>query len=424
MAKMFIFPNPMEAIAKVRPNMEARAKTLYERIMILAMMLAFVHFAEDFIYDTREIWVTDLLVLVSAVFSYLLHRRGYELPARIISFILITGMITYFAVGTHARNGIQWHYLSIIVISLVIFSNRYRYVGILFVSFVYLILIVLEVNQYELDWFPTIGETERSTLSVIINITSAVLVLVYAIVTLMLGSEAYEEQISRQVEDVKKLNKELDSFVYSASHDLKAPLASLRGLLSLAQQEKDASMVKLYFSKMEATITQSESFIKNITDHSKNVRTDLNPVAIELQPLIEDLFSNLSFVNGHEDIKLHLQLGCKTIVADGNRMQAVLGNLLSNALKYSDPGKPERWIKVTSREDDEKFYLTVDDNGIGVSPEHLPHLFEMFYRASEQSSGSGLGLYIVSESLQRMGASIKAESEPGKGTKFQVQIPK
>lgn len=424
MAKMFIFPNPMEAIAKVRPNMEARAKTLYERIMILAMMLAFVHFAEDFIYDTREIWVTDLLVLVSAVFSYLLHRRGYELPARIISFILITGMITYFAVGTHARNGIQWHYLSIIVISLVIFSNRYRYVGILFVSFVYLILIVLEVNQYELDWFPTIGETERSTLSVIINITSAVLVLVYAIVTLMLGSEAYEEQISRQVEDVKKLNKELDSFVYSASHDLKAPLASLRGLLSLAQQEKDASMVKLYFSKMEATITQSESFIKNITDYSKNVRTDLNPVAIELQPLIEDLFSNLSFVNGHEDIKLHLQLECKTIVADGNRMQAVLGNLLSNALKYSDPGKSERWIKITSREDGEKYYLTVEDNGIGVSPEHLPHLFEMFYRASEQSSGSGLGLYIVSESLQRMGASIKAESEPGKGTKFQVQIPK
>ncbi|HNP96381.1 MAG TPA: HAMP domain-containing sensor histidine kinase [Cyclobacteriaceae bacterium] len=421
---MFIFPNPMEAIAKVRPNMEARAKTLYERIMILAMILAFVHFAEDFIYDTREIWVTDLLVLVSAVFSYLLHRRGYELPARIISFILITGMITYFAVGTHARNGIQWHYLSIIVISLVIFSNRYRYVGILFVSFVYLILIVLEVNQYELDWFPTIGETERSTLSVIINITSAVLVLVYAIVTLMLGSEAYEEQISRQVEDVKKLNKELDSFVYSASHDLKAPLASLRGLLSLAQQEKDASMVKLYFSKMEATITQSESFIKNITDYSKNVRTDLNPVAIELQPLIEDLFSNLSFVNGHEDIKLHLQLECKTIVADGNRMQAVLGNLLSNALKYSDPGKPERWIKVTSREDGEKYYLTVEDNGIGVSPEHLPHLFEMFYRASEQSSGSGLGLYIVSESLQRMGASIKAESEPGQGTKFQVQIPK
>lgn len=424
MAKMFIFPNPMEAIAKVRPNMEARAKTLYERIMILAMILAFVHFAEDFIYDTREIWLTDLLVLVSAVFSYLLHRRGYELPARIISFILITGMITYFAVGTHARNGIQWHYLSIIVISLVIFSNRYRYVGILFVSFVYLILIVLEVNQYELDWFPTIGETERSTLSVIINITSAVLVLVYAIVTLMLGSEAYEEQISRQVEDVKKLNKELDSFVYSASHDLKAPLASLRGLLSLAQQEKDASMVKLYFSKMEATITQSESFIKNITDYSKNVRTDLNPVAIELQPLIEDLFSNLSFVNGHEDIKLHLQLECKTIVADGNRMQAVLGNLLSNALKYSDPGKPERWIKITSREDGEKYYLTVEDNGIGVSPEHLPHLFEMFYRASEQSSGSGLGLYIVSESLQCMGASIKAESEPGKGTKFQVQIPK
>ncbi len=424
MAKMFIFPNPMEAIAKVRPNMEARAKTLYERIMILAMILAFVHFAEDFIYDTREIWVTDLLVLVSAVFSYLLHRRGYELPARIISFILITGMITYFAVGTHARNGIQWHYLSIIVISLVIFSNRYRYVGILFVSFVYLILIVLEVNQYELDWFPTIGETERSTLSVIINITSAVLVLVYAIVTLMLGSEAYEEQISRQVEDVKKLNKELDSFVYSASHDLKAPLASLRGLLSLAQQEKDASMVKLYFSKMEATITQSESFIKNITDYSKNVRTDLNPVAIELQPLIEDLFSNLSFVNGHEDIKLHLQLECMTIVADGNRMQAVLGNLLSNALKYSDPGKSERWIKITSREDGEKFYLTVEDNGIGVSPEHQPHLFEMFYRASEQSSGSGLGLYIVSESLQRMGASIKAESEPGKGTKFQVQIPK
>lgn len=130
------------------------------------------------------------------------------------------------------------------------------------------------------------------------------------------------------------MNKELDSFVYSASHDLKAPLASLRGLLTLVQQEKDASMIKLYFSKMEATITQSEIFIKNITDYSKNVRTDLNPVEIELQPLLQELFSNLSFVNGHEDIQLHLALECKSIVADENRMQAVLGNLLSNALKY------------------------------------------------------------------------------------------
>ncbi|MCB0488041.1 MAG: HAMP domain-containing sensor histidine kinase [Cyclobacteriaceae bacterium] len=421
---MSIFQKSMETAAAIRPNMEARARTLYERIMILAMILAFIHFAEDFIYDTLEIWVTDLLVLVSAVFSYLLHRRGYELPARIISFILITGMITYFAVGTHARNGIQWHYLSIVVISLIIFSNRFRYVGILFVVFVYLILVVLEVNQYELPWFPTIGEAERSTLSVIINITSAVLVLVYAIITLIQGSELYEEQISRQVEDVKKLNKELDSFVYSASHDLKAPLASLRGLLTLVQQEKDASMMKLYFSKMEATINQSEVFIKNITDYSKNVRTELNPVNIELQPLIQELFSNLSFGNGHEDIQLQLHLECKSIVADENRIQVVLGNLLSNALKYSDPGKSERWIKFISREDNQSFHLTLEDNGYGVSPEHLPHLFEMFYRASEQSSGSGLGLYIVSESLQRMGANIKAESELGQGTKFLLQIPK
>lgn len=404
--------------------MEVRARTLYERIMILAMILAFIHFAEDFIYDTIEIWVTDLLVLVSAVISYLLHRRGYELSARIVSFILITGMITYFAVGTHARNGIQWHYLSIIVISLIIFSNRYRYVGILFVVFVYLILVVLEVSQYQLPWFSTIGETERSTLSVIINITSAVLVLVYAIVTLVQGSEIYEEQISRQVEDVKKLNQELDSFVYSASHDLKAPLASLRGLLTLVQQEKDASMMKLYFSKMEATINQSENFIKNITDYSRNVRTDLNPIEIELDPLLRELFGNLSYINGHEDVDLRLQLECKTIIADQNRIQAILGNLLSNALKYGDPGKPERWIRITTREDVNNFYLTVEDNGCGVSQEHLPHLFEMFYRASERSNGSGLGLYIVSESLQRMGATIKAESELGKGTSFLLEIPK
>ncbi|MEQ9591042.1 MAG: HAMP domain-containing sensor histidine kinase [Cyclobacteriaceae bacterium] len=405
-------------------SIEARARLLFERIMLLVILLAIIHFAEDLAYDTPAIWLTDLLVVLTGGLSYYLHRKGYELTARSVAFILITGLIFYFAAGTHARNAIQWHFFSIIVLTLIIFSGRQRVAGIIMVAFVFTVLLFLELTNYNVNWFPEIGEAQRSPWSVVINIGSAVVILVYAIISLMQGSENYEARITQQVKDVQKLNKELDNFVYSASHDLKAPLSSLRGLIALANKETDPKMLELYLQKMEATISQSENFIKNITDYARNVRVNPKVEAIELEPFIQSLYNDLIFSSGQPTIALQLDLKTKVIHTDQGRLQAVFSNLLSNAIKYSDPEKNEQLIKVTADSDDQHYLITVADNGLGIDNEYVPYLFDMFYRASEQSTGSGLGLYIVKESLMRMGSSIEVVSEAKKGTTFRITIPK
>lgn len=404
-------------------TMQARTKVLFERIMLMAVGLGFIHFVDDLIFNTPTIWVTDIIVLTACAISYYLHKRGHELTGRIMAYVIVSVIIFYFAAGTHSRNSIHWHFFSIIVLTLIIFNHSNRLLGILLVIVISLILLWLEVNDYQLDWVPVIGDPHRNPLSVGINVIGSVAILVYAIVFLTQASESYEARTTQEIKNVQKLNKELDSFVYSASHDLKAPLSSLQGLLTLAKSEKDPAMLDLYMSKMETTISQSENFIKNITDYSRNVRLAPKLEEINLRQFLEELFRDMRFSNGNPTIQFKLSLDRDMITTDKSRMQAILGNLLSNCIKYKDPDKAESWIKISYHTSHQQHTIEVADNGIGIDEEHLPHLFDMFYRASERSSGSGLGLYIVQESLTKLGGSINVASTPKVGTTFTITLP-
>lgn len=409
---------------QVQPlSMEERTKVLFERIMIAIVVLSIIHFVEDFFFDTPAIWIMDLVVVIVAILSYSLHKKGAILAARLIAYVLITAIIFYFAAGTHARNGIHWHFLSVIAITIIIFANKYRHLGIVLVVITSSLLLFLELSGYQLSWFPEVGDPHRSTMSVVINISSAVVILIYAILSMMESSTSHEMRMEQEINTVQKLNKELDRFVYSASHDLKAPLSSLRGLLTLAKLEKDSEMNSIYFTKMETTISQAENFIKNITEYSRNARVELKLVEVNLKSFVEELFQDLSFSSGHPPLKLYFSLQNDIIITDINRLQTILGNILSNGIKYSDSKKSESWIKIGSSKEGKTWQIVIEDNGIGIEASHLPKLFDMFYRANEHSSGSGLGLYIVSESLQRLGGEIEVSSEIGKGTKFIISIP-
>jgi len=415
----------MNTPSEVLPlTMEERTKALFERMMIVVIVLALLHFVEDFINDTALIWVMDLMVVVAAVGSYLTHKAGHMLFGRLLAFFLLVGIIFYFAAGTHARNNIHWHFFSVFAITAIIFRKKQFKLGVLLILLVYCTVVYLDLNSYTLGWFPEIGNSERSTLSVLINISSSVLILTYAIMSLLDASEKNEIRMIQEIKNVKKLNQELDSFVYSASHDLKAPLSSLRGLITLVKSEKDPAMLDLYHSKMESTIEQSEAFIQNITNYSRNVRIDPKPEKINLREFLQTTYSDLSFGNGQPSIRLDLDLDSEFIHTDKNRLQAIFGNLISNSIKYADRQKPECWIRISKKEENGTYLIHVEDNGIGIEEEHLPKLFNMFYRASELSTGSGLGLYIVSESLEKLGGRISVESVSRRGTQFKLIIPK
>jgi PAS domain S-box-containing protein len=228
-------------------------------------------------------------------------------------------------------------------------------------------------------------------------------------------------ELSEANQLLEKTNEELDRFVYSASHNLRAPLTSLLGLINLQRLEGGHTE---YLNHMENAIRRLDGFITDIISYSKNARQELDSEPIEFRPLIDQIFSDLSFYVGRENISCTVEVEAHGVFfSDRKRLEMLLINLISNSYKYHDIHKPTPYIKVEVVHSQEEALILIKDNGLGIAAEHQDNIFKMFYRATERSEGSGLGLYIVKEITQKLGGHIQVESTLGLGTQFTLQLP-
>jgi signal transduction histidine kinase len=235
-----------------------------------------------------------------------------------------------------------------------------------------------------------------------------------------------ELQLRAKNEELTKINKELDSFVYSVSHNLRAPLMSLLGLLRLVELESEDPKVDLksYFAMMNHSIGKLDETLKEILDYSKNARTGINPEPINIGKLIDESFEKLMYLPGYENIVKTVSIESSAdLILDQSRLSVILNNLVSNAVKYRDEIKPRCIVDVHCHIDDNFLTIVFRDNGIGISPEFLPKVFDMFYRATERSEGAGLGLYIVKETTDKLGGTISVDSRLGESTVFKIVLP-
>ncbi len=229
-------------------------------------------------------------------------------------------------------------------------------------------------------------------------------------------------QLADQNLELTKLNEDLDRFIYSAAHDLKSPLDSLLGLISIAQIELAHAGKGEYFVMMRNSITKLNGFIKDITDYARNKRQDLTVVAIDMEKCILNIFSDLTFLPNYSGLKKEVSVTGGLFYSDKTRLEIVLKNLISNAFRYSDPMK-DSYIHIKVTITSSNMTLTMADNGLGIAADHLPKIFEMFYRASQDSKGSGLGLFLVRESVKILRGEIKVTSKLGEGTTFVMELP-
>src|SRR5690606_1104092 len=233
-----------------------------------------------------------------------------------------------------------------------------------------------------------------------------------------------EQQIRLQNELLAKANDELDRFVYSASHDLRAPLSSLLGLISIAEKTDSKDEIMLCLEMMKKRVGTMEGFIKEITDYSRNSRLRVERQPVEVRALVQEVVDNLKYTRGAEKIKIEIEAAPDLIFnTDPSRLKVVLNNLIANAIKYHDLTKETPFIKLKAKSNGETNIIKVSDNGQGIPKEHMDQIFNMFYRASENSEGSGLGLYIVKETLAKLVGTIHVESEMYKGSSFRVELP-
>lgn len=230
--------------------------------------------------------------------------------------------------------------------------------------------------------------------------------------------------LKEQNEELQKVNNELDRFVYSISHDLRAPLTSVMGLLELSKGETDETKRKTFHNMMELSVLKLDQFIQDVLNYSRNSRMKIDAVVLNLRNLVQEAYEHLEYAHSGLKIKLELTVNDEwTAVNDKQRLKIVLNNLLSNAIKYSDSSKGYHYIKVSIQTSESEIFIKIEDNGIGISEEHRGRIFDMFYRATKQSKGSGLGLYIVGDVVKTLGGTIQVDSEMGRGSTFYVNLP-
>ncbi len=236
--------------------------------------------------------------------------------------------------------------------------------------------------------------------------------------------KAIQQALLVRNDDLLKINTELDRFVYSASHDLRAPIASLLGLIEVARLEKNKENLEQLFDLQKKTLLRLDHFIRDIVDHSRNTRLKVESEQIDFESIVNGVFEQLQFMDNMSKISRSVN-----ITQDGpfhtalTRLEIILKNLISNAIKYADLRKERPALEVVVTSNTNVAVICVRDNGEGIPTDARPRIFEMFYRASANGSGSGLGLYIVKEAVQKIGGTITVHSEYSKGTEFVVTIP-
>jgi signal transduction histidine kinase len=224
-------------------------------------------------------------------------------------------------------------------------------------------------------------------------------------------------------EELKIRNTELDNFVYKVSHDLRAPLSSVLGLVNLSKLAGNTDNPLEYIGLIGEKIKALDNFIGDVLSHSKNLKMEVNIRQVDLLHIIEQTFTDLGYLEGAREMKHTVKIEGIDFYSDPWRVSEIFRNLVSNAIKYRKPDSHESEVVIKISVDPLYAEISFADNGIGINQSSLKRIFEMFYRATDRGDGSGIGLYIVKNAVEKLGGQIKVASSPGEGTRFHIILP-
>jgi len=231
-------------------------------------------------------------------------------------------------------------------------------------------------------------------------------------------------ELDQKIVALEKVNQELNRFVYSVSHDLRAPIASVLGLIKVSEIEVKDAVSKGLFEQIDQSTLKLDSLVNNIIDYYKNSRATGNLELISINELIEDIINNLHLDTVSSNFDLEKVVVQKAdFVGDAFRIRIILSHLISNAAKFKKTSQNKAKIKLRFEITESKVKIVVSDEGMGILNEHMEQIFKMFFKRKEEVAGSGLGLYVVKEALSKMGGQIDVKSTPNEGSDFRISFP-
>lgn len=228
----------------------------------------------------------------------------------------------------------------------------------------------------------------------------------------------------RQVIELQKLKAELDTFLYRASHDIRAPLATILGLTNLIQSDKSGSIHELleYAKLIENRVSHLDQVLKDLGDVSYNNVYAIKVQQINIHQLINRILEPLreeyplieAIVYGSES---------DIVYSDIARLKVILTNVIVNAFKYHNLQALHPHLKIGFSINDSRAQIVIDDNGVGIEQNYLSNVFDVFFRINADGTGSGLGLFVTKSMVDKLGGEISIESNLGLGTKVKISIP-
>lgn len=399
----------------------------YKQVMLsgqfamIAMGIVVVNsFLEDSLSWQLQVYVIEFLLFG---FSIFLHRLGKHEVANYCMLITSNLALYCFTSSESIATGIFVYYIVITIGSFAVFSHRHRLHAILFTCLAVILFGVSYFVDFRIlpwrDYSP-----EKTILIATVNFLMATAASGIAVSLLISLNYESSRQLSESNKLLVKTNAELDRFVYSTSHDLRAPLTSVMGLINIASNEHDIDELKRYLKLMKGRIDSLDSFIKDITDYSRNNRSEVGHERVKVKQLALEVWSDLKFCPEASHIVFDVQMEDEAeVISDKSRLKVILANLISNAVRYHDVRKKNQFIRLCYTRSQQGFYIKIEDNGQGIAEEYHQKIFEMFFRGNESSKGSGLGLYIVKETLEKLSGSIALDSRPGTGSTFTLSFP-
>ena len=417
---------------EIRLSKEKERQSQLSKLMKFTALIAIISTIPDFYYQVWEgVAVLGLdLTLLSVLYFY--NLKGHVNKVGHL-FVFLFSVIIFFSSSQFGFDSFSFlFYLPLVVVTPFIVDSKNKYFY--YFHLIHPVIFIGILFATDFSWFATGNPytIEQSKIIAEVNVM-ATLLLSYHIVNLRMqsaknGELKYEQALlalNIQNVQLQKTNKELDRFVYSVSHDLRAPIASSLGLVELSKGEDDIEKLRHYNLLKEKTLRRLDDYVNSLLNFSRNYRTEVGKDEIDFNLLFEECIAfNKPYGNNESQLVVKIDVNQTGVfLGDNLRMRIIVNNLISNALKYHNPQEHEQLIALAVSSNDKIAIIKVRDNGIGIATGKLDNVFDMFYRASETTKGSGLGLYITKEIIEKLGGSITVDSILGSGTTFTITLP-
>jgi signal transduction histidine kinase len=272
-----------------------------------------------------------------------------------------------------------------------------------------------------------LGVTSRNVDHYVFITDMVVSVIILACTALLAGLMLHKLHVSKTVIidqnlALKNINERINKFAYSVTHDLRSPIASMTGLVSVLEKEKDIDQLSIYTDMMKESLALQDKYIQEVL---QTIRDDNNrkKEVCNLGDIVNDVISQHSFFAEGKRVNFLNELQVWELKCDVSDMKVIFNNLISNAIKYADFSKPEQWIKVKSYKRDEQCVIEIEDNGLGIPPEQKSNIFNKYFKSGNNKKSMGLGLYFTKQAIEEMNGTITVRSLAGMGTSFIVSLP-